>query len=337
MKIFILFILIITHNISHQLFSQNKWLPPQSVTPMENQYGIMGSTVMGPYLLNKMAEIENQYANSKLVLLKKLNAQQSSPIKSSSRIKAMISFLKEMTNLQASFYPLLDQINHLLLRGDYKFKDEDYSKLYIDYLVQHSRDLVDDDENKQSIYSNSANANSYYNLGNLKLKINDYSGAIKEFDKSIILKPNFEDALIKRGYAKSEIGDFEGAILDYDKVIYNNPNSEYAYVKRGDAKDEQGDSQGAIQDYNKAIEINPKNSNIYYNRALVKYKIGDTEGALEDYSNTIELNPKDASAYNNRGVARYKIGDKNGACFDWNRAKDLGNLKADNNIIKFCK
>ena len=67
-------------------------------------------------------------------------------------------------------------------------------------------------------------AEDYYNKGISKFNIKDYKGAISDFNKTIILNPNYADAYINRGIAKKMTLDYIGAITDYNKAIQLNPD-----------------------------------------------------------------------------------------------------------------
>ena len=93
----------------------------------------------------------------------------------------------------------------------------------------------------------------------------------------------------KSGNVKYELDDYRGAIQDYNKAIELNPKDEIAYYNRGNAKSKLEDYHGAIQDYNKAIELNPNDKDAYNFRGIAKFKLGDTNGACLDFSKAGEL------------------------------------------------
>ena len=74
-----------------------------------------------------------------------------------------------------------------------------------------------------------------FSRGNAKEAIlNDYKGAISDFDKAIELNPKDADAYICRGTAKAILNDYKGAILDYDKYIELNPKDKNSSLFEGD-------------------------------------------------------------------------------------------------------
>jgi tetratricopeptide (TPR) repeat protein len=113
-----------------------------------------------------------------------------------------------------------------------------------------------------------------------------------------------------RGNAKGRLQDYRGAIADFNRAIELNPNLALTYYNRGLSKYKLQDYRGAIADYNKEIELNPNFEEAYYNRGLSKYELQDYRGAIADYAKAIKLNPNHAKAYNNRGYAKILLGQK---------------------------
>jgi tetratricopeptide (TPR) repeat protein len=71
----------------------------------------------------------------------------------------------------------------------------------------------------------------------------------------IELNPGFEDIYNNRGSAKYELQDYMGAISDYNKAIETNPESARAYFNRGLSKIKMGKKDRGCLDLNKASEL----------------------------------------------------------------------------------
>ena len=136
-------------------------------------------------------------------------------------------------------------------------------------------------------------AKDAYMNGESKLTLNDYSGAIVDFNKAIELNPNgplAKSSYYYRGNAKSELKDYEGAIADYDKAIEiatdNVSLQGHAYFGSGNAKRNLKNYTGALADYDKAIELAP-DFKVYTNRGYTKADLKDYTGAIADYDKVI--------------------------------------------------
>jgi len=61
-------------------------------------------------------------------------------------------------------------------------------------------------------------AEDYFNSGNAKHDLNDYKGAIQDYNKAIELKPNYAKAYYGRGIVKILLGQNDNARLDLSKA-----------------------------------------------------------------------------------------------------------------------
>lgn len=115
-------------------------------------------------------------------------------------------------------------------------------------------------------------------------------------------------------------------------------NEAKSYFNSGNDKYRNGDIEGAIKDYNKAIELNPSYFKAYNNRAIIETTdLKKDSAALMDFTKAVEINPDYADAYLGRGTLKFNSKDLEGACKDWQKAKDLGNTQAADQIKKYCK
>jgi tetratricopeptide (TPR) repeat protein len=90
--------------------------------------------------------------------------------------------------------------------------------------------------------------------------------------------------LIKEG-----LEDFEGAILDYNKVIMLNPDDGLAYYNRATCKAGINDYGAGVSDMDDAIRVDPKNAMYYKQRGNFYYQMQNKEKACFDWRRAVEF------------------------------------------------
>lgn len=136
---------------------------------------------------------------------------------------------------------------------------------------------------------------------------------------------------------KYGLEDYQGAIQDYNKVIELDPENVDAYHNRGLAKSDLGDLEGAIQDYNKAIKLDPEASLTYYNLAWENYKLKNYEQAIQSFTKVIELDPGMIEASNFRWLSYINIWKTSEGCIDLQTALNWWFTDATSTIEQYCK
>jgi tetratricopeptide (TPR) repeat protein len=178
----------------------------------------------------------------------------------------------------------------------------------------------------------------YFFRGVAKHMLEDFHGAIIDYEKAIEIKPYYPDAYTRLGMAYHELKDYDSAIKNYNKALELDPDNEGVYNNRGIAKISKKDIDGALEDYNKALEINPGSTNTLMNRSNAKIIKGDIKGAIQDLNKVIMIRPHFSGAYLNRGLARFEMNDYASAMRDFDQCIKLepDNALAYNNrgIIK---
>lgn len=102
-----------------------------------------------------------------------------------------------------------------------------------------------------------AKSEAYYNRAVNKRQLNDFVGAISDYNEAIKLRPDYFKAYNNRGFAKMQLEDYAGAIVDYTATIkFDNYNSDFtnmAFGNRGLAK--LSIDQDGCPDLKKAMEL----------------------------------------------------------------------------------
>ncbi len=106
----------------------------------------------------------------------------------------------------------------------------------------------------QAIELNPGYQEAYYQRGLSYQYSDNQQEAIFNYNLSIYLKETYE-AFYNRAFCKQRLWDFSGAIEDYTKSIILNPNIGGSYYNRGRAKFEFKDYEGARSDYYTAIKL----------------------------------------------------------------------------------
>ena len=187
---------------------------------------------------------------------------------------------------------------------------------------------------------NEARAPAFNIRGIAKSRMDDYAGAVADYDQALEIDPQYAEAYGNRGVAKSQMGKHMSAITDYDRSLELNPQYAAVYNNRGNAKSGMGDYKGALADFAKILEINPLDATAYFNRGIVKGQMGNHAGAVADYDQALKIDPQYADAYSNRGNAKSRMGDYAGAIADFDNALQIdpqnavtlnsrGNAKSD--------
>ncbi|WP_159520145.1 tetratricopeptide repeat protein [Sunxiuqinia indica] len=164
------------------------------------------------------------------------------------------------------------------------------------------------------------NINHYIRVGQTRIQIGNYVGAIENFNIVIKFKPQLPESYYYRAVAKHQLEDFRGAIRDYDKAIDIKPYYPDAFMHRGLAYLELKEYDKALEDYDKALELDPNNEAIYNNRGIAKLSLKDVDGAIADYDKALKINPNFINAFVNRSNANILKGDIREGIRDLNRA-----------------
>ena len=148
--------------------------------------------------------------------------------------------------------------------------------------------------------------------------------------------------LVGSGNAKLALEDYQGALQDYNKAIEldsikSNAGLAMLYANRCIAKYYLKDNQGVIQDCDKAIELDPSSSVAYTTRGLAKSALWNYEWAIQDYNKAIELDPNSSWAYSNRGIVRIFLEKRKEGCDDLQKAVDLWLTERTTEIKTYCK
>ena len=123
-----------------------------------------------------------------------------------------------------------------------------------------------------------------------------FESAIKNIDKSLELKRDWEIPYFYRAVAHQALEQYNEAMIDYTKAIQINPKMTDAYYNRAyinlTRKDiENPDLKKIITDLEKALEIDPEFIDALYAMACAQKKLGDYHKTLEYLEKLLQIQP----------------------------------------------
>lgn len=167
----------------------------------------------------------------------------------------------------------------------------------------------------------------------LKKKLQDYNGAIEDYNTIIKVRPNFSQAYFNRANTRYDALQLLRSINEHNNTMSIDATSPTSVIKR---KSSTPSFDQIMKDYQKCIELDPQFCYAYFNMANVQARQKEFTGAIINYTRAILLEPKFAEAYYNRGIIYLYIHEKEGGCSDLSKAGEYGIPKAYDAIRKFC-
>ena len=128
-----------------------------------------------------------------------------------------------------------------------------------------------------------------------------FRDGIKNINKSLELKNDWEIPYIFRGVANHALGQYDEATLDYTKALQFNKKMTDAYYNRAriilTRKDtEKSNIKQAVEDLEKALELDEKFIDAMYALAAAHKKLGNYHEALKHLDNLLAIEPEAVNA-----------------------------------------
>ncbi len=179
------------------------------------------------------------------------------------------------------------------------------------------------DYSAKAMQTNVETEPQYFERGVARYMLQDYTGALADFNEVIIRNPKNGEAYLYRGRCKKELKDTKSAIADFEKALKLNPESPNYYLQKGFSKGQSKDFTGALESFDKAIELKPSLPEAYLGRGDSKAQMGNYSAAIADYDAAIGLDKNNADAFLKRAYAKFKLKDFSSSMSDQEKAKDL--------------
>jgi tetratricopeptide (TPR) repeat protein len=205
------------------------------------------------------------------------------------------------------FYYLFGKINLLKYRGS--FWGRNFLSLAACLLLIQGIGFARMTHERNKVWQNDYNlwsdclqkapgsARAMVNLGSEQIYRQEYSQAVKNFDKAITIFPLYLQAWSNRAMVRIILGDNEKAIEEMNFAISRGPGSNDAYVIRGIALRNLKRYKESIADFTFALSERPERSDTYFQRGLSFWMSGQNDAALKDIMQAASMKNQDAVSF----------------------------------------
>jgi protein O-GlcNAc transferase len=151
----------------------------------------------------------------------------------------------------------------------------------------------------------------YANLGQLDT-------AVKNYEKTLTIKPNYAEAHNNLGGTLQELGQLDAAVKSYKKALAIKPDFIEAHNNLGNAFKKLGQLDAAVKSYEKALTIKPDFAEAFNNLCSALKELDQLDTTVKSYQQVLSINPDYAEAHNNLGIARKELDQHDAAvkCFE---------------------
>ena len=190
--------------------------------------------------------------------------------------------------------------------------------------------------------TNLKSAELYFSAARCKEMLKDTTAMLALMDStmSTFTKPYLKEAapyLWARAQARVGAKKFREAIADmndYEELMKANVNDNFYYI-RHQAEIEGRLYQQALNDITRAIVMNPKETYYYAEKASLEIRVGMYDDAIATAKESLSVDPNDSDGYMFLGVAQCLKGNKKEGIPNLQKAKDMGNVQAEQLIQKY--
>lgn len=238
------------------------------------------------------------------------------------QVKALVYYDKSVEGFNA----------RMVLKRQLRLTNQE-AALTEDQISSHFTSINDYSE---KIEKDPLNADYYFGRALDYMLVQDFTEAIRNYDKTVELDSTYVLAYFNRAvvrYKQSEYTQSQMTNSDENDAGSIKLNSSTTVNAAGTPTNLADNTRGyeydkIIRDYSKVIELNPGFVYAYFNRGNIRCAQRDFRLAIQDYNEAILRDPEFAEAYFNRGLARLSQGDTNRGIADLSKAGELGIINA---------
>lgn len=147
--------------------------------------------------------------------------------------------------------------------------------------------------------------------------------ALSNLDEAIRLQPKEAGLYINRAFVRYKLDDYRGALADYETSITLDPVNPIPYFNRGLLRMETLDNDRALSDFTRVLQLKPDDYRALYNRATIYTAKKEYKSAIADISRVVDAFPDFPGAVYTRFSIYDAMGDRRMAMRDYDRAMSM--------------
>jgi tetratricopeptide (TPR) repeat protein len=147
---------------------------------------------------------------------------------------------------------------------------------------------------------------AHSNLGNVLVKQERFTEAIRHYSEALRIKPDYAKAHYNLGNAMEHQGRLNEAIKHFSEAIRIKPNYTKAHNNMGIALSRQGRLDEAIEHFSETLRLKSDHARAYNNMGIALARQGKLDKAIGCFSEALKIKPYFANAHNNLGNALKK-------------------------------
>ena len=185
--------------------------------------------------------------------------------------------------------------------------------LYSNGQIQEALDAV------ETLTKDYPNEPVLYNLsGACYASLGQFDTAVKNYKKSLTIKPDYAEAHNNLAGTLQELGQLEASIKSFEQALAIKPNYAEAFNNLVSALQELAQLDTAVKSYEQILAINPDFAEAHYNLGVTLQELGQLDAALKSYEKAIAIKPDFADAHNNLGITLKELDQLDEAvkCFE---------------------
>jgi tetratricopeptide (TPR) repeat protein len=151
-------------------------------------------------------------------------------------------------------------------------------------------------------------AEAYYNLGITFRELGQLEAALKSYEKALAIKHEYPEAHNNLGSVLLDLGSLDSATDHFEWALAFKPNYPEAHNNLGVVARKLEKLDKAIKSFKKAIDIQPNYVQAHSNLGNILQDIGQLDAAMDCYKNALAINPNHTQCYLDIGLIHKEKG-----------------------------